>query len=159
MAKGGNPLRKKKHASAEDNEVDMTPMIDCIMLLLIFFMTTSKMSAAGAVAVPEAKHGGAIDPRKAMVVSLFEGRAGKPTDVVLGDGPADGDNRKAAQNEEEIRQFIAAGRQQDLKTQVIVKAEEHVPARDVNRISKIVGEFENLSLFLGIQENLAAAGK
>ena len=47
-----------KHGMEEDNEVDMTPMIDCIMLLLIFFMTTSKMNSQGLVQTPEAKYGG-----------------------------------------------------------------------------------------------------
>jgi biopolymer transport protein ExbD len=149
MAHGSGFKRKKQ--TAEDNEVDMTPMIDCIMLLLIFFMTTSKMSAAGAVPVPEAKSGGAVDPKKTIVISMFEGLGGKETEVVLGDGKPDGDLRPLAKSEDDVRQFIKKGREVELKTAVMIKAEEHVTARDVNRVARVVGEFDAMVLYLGVR--------
>jgi biopolymer transport protein ExbD len=144
----------RRHAEHEesDNEVDMTPMIDCIMLLLIFFMTTSKMNAQGAVPVPEARNGGATDPRKSIMISIFEPKkAGVEAEVVLGDGYADEKDRPIAKNDDEIRKYLKDARERELKNQVIIKAEERVPARDVHRISKIVGEFDTMSLFLGIR--------
>jgi biopolymer transport protein ExbD len=132
----------------------MTPMIDCIMLLLIFFMTTSKMTAQGAVPVPEARHGGVIDPRKAIVISLFEGKAGKDTEVVLGDGKPDDEKRPVAKNEQEIREYIRKLHTDPSqpRTQVVVKGEERVPNRDMHRISRIVGEFDKMELFLGVKD-------
>ena len=149
MSKFG--FRRHADHTESDNEVDMTPMIDCIMLLLIFFMTTSKMNAQGAVPVPEAKNGGATDPRKSIMISIFEPRSGKEAEVVLGDGYADEKQRPLAKNDDEIRQYLKKERETDLKNQVVIKAEERVPARDVHRISKIVGEFDTMSLFLGIR--------
>jgi biopolymer transport protein ExbD len=143
--------RRHEDHSADDNEVDMTPMIDCIMLLLIFFMTTSKMNAQGAIPVPEARNGGVADPRKSIMISIFEPKVGREAEVVLGDGYPDEAQRPIAKNDDEIRQYLKDARERDLKNQVIIKAEERVPARDVHRISKLVGEFETMSLHLGIR--------
>ena len=149
MSKHG--MRRNDEHTESDNEVDMTPMIDCIMLLLIFFMTTSKMNAQGAVPVPEARHGAAADPRKSIMISIFEPKGGKEAEIVLGDGYPDDKERPVAKNEEEIRKYLKDSRERDLKNQVIIKAEERVPARDVHRVSRLVGEFDTMSLFLGIR--------
>jgi biopolymer transport protein ExbD len=154
---GGGQRRHDDHTES-DNEVDMTPMIDCIMLLLIFFMTTSKMNAQGAIPVPEARHGQASDPRRSIIVSIFEPRGNKEAEIVLGDGYPDPVQRKVAKNDEEIRQYIKEAREKDLKNQVIVKAEERVPARDVYRVSRIVGEFDTMGLFIGIRNREGAGG-
>ena len=150
--------RRHEDHSQSDNEVDMTPMIDCIMLLLIFFMTTSKMNAQGAIPVPEARHGREADPRKSIMISIFEAKGGKEAEVVLGDGYPDDSQRPIAKNEEEIRTYIKNARERDLKNAVIIKAEERVAARDVHRISKIVGEFDSMTLHLGIRNREGGSG-
>ncbi len=40
-----------------DGELDITPMIDIVFLLLIFFVVCSKMTAEKSPRVPAAKHG------------------------------------------------------------------------------------------------------
>jgi len=150
--------RRHEDHTAEDNEVDMTPMIDCIMLLLIFFMTTSKMNAQGAVPVPDARNGAVADPRKSIMISIFEPKAGKEAEVVLGDGYPDDQQRPIAKNDDEIRQYLKDLRERDLKNEVIIKAEARVPARDVHRISKIVGEFDTMKLHLGIRNREGGSG-
>jgi biopolymer transport protein ExbD len=45
------PIRLTKH-SATDDEVDMTPMIDCVFQLLIFFMVTASYSLQKAIETP-----------------------------------------------------------------------------------------------------------
>jgi len=153
---GGGHRRHDDHTES-DNEVDMTPMIDCIMLLLIFFMTTSKMNAQGAVPVPEARHGSASDPRRSIIISIFEAKTGKEAEVVLGDGYPDKDQRPLAKNDEDIRQYIKTEREK-IKNQVIIKAEERVAARDVHRVSRIVGEFDTMQLFLAIRNREGMGG-
>lgn len=41
----------------EDSELDMTPMIDCVFLLLIFFTVTSRPDQATSVELPPARYG------------------------------------------------------------------------------------------------------
>ena len=151
-------MSRRHEDEHQDNDVDMTPMIDCIMLLLIFFMTTSKMNAQGAIPVPEARHGSEADPRKSIMISIFEPKSGKEAVVVLGDGYPDDTERKVAKNDEEIRNYIKNEREGKLKNQVIIKAEERVAAREVHRVSRIVGEFDTMSLHLGIRNREGGGG-
>ena len=41
-----------EHKDDSDNEVDMTPMIDCVFLLLIFFLVTASFQMQKALEVP-----------------------------------------------------------------------------------------------------------
>ena len=46
-----------------DAEMDFTPMIDMVFLLLIFFLVASKIDQATSVKLPPARHGWRL-PRK-----------------------------------------------------------------------------------------------
>ena len=41
-----------EHKDDSDNEVDMTPMIDCVFLLLIFFLVTASFQLQKALEIP-----------------------------------------------------------------------------------------------------------
>ena len=57
----------------EDDQLDITPMIDVTFLLLIFFMVTSTMQAEQALDVPTADHGLGIEANSAIVVIIRQG--------------------------------------------------------------------------------------
>ena len=79
---------------------------------------------------PKLRNGGAADPRKSIMISIFEPKkAGGEAEVVLGDGYADEKDRPIAKNDDEIRKYLKEARERELKNQVIIKAEERVPAR------------------------------
>jgi biopolymer transport protein ExbD len=149
---GGGGLAVK---GGGDSDIDMTPMIDCIMLLLIFFMTTSKMSSQGAVDTPVAKFGEGVNPAKCVMLSVFPGSGGKGATVVLGDGAA-GDTRNVAKSENEIRDYLKrgyAGGLGGIRTGVVIKGEAKVLAKDVWKLAKIVGESEgDIKLYLGVKD-------
>ena len=85
MAKGslgGNAGIKKK--KKDDAEFDITPMIDVVFLLLIFFMVSSTMDDQKAANVPPAVHGIGADANGATIVSVLADGSGGAR-VVLGD--------------------------------------------------------------------------
>lgn len=49
-------IRPRKRAEDEDDDVDMIPLIDISLVLLIFFMMTTAVAALSPVDVPEMKH-------------------------------------------------------------------------------------------------------
>lgn len=49
-------LPSRKHAVDEDDDVDMIPLIDISLVLLIFFMMTTVVAALSPVAVPDMKN-------------------------------------------------------------------------------------------------------
>ena len=61
----------KKHREAEDDEVDMIPLIDISMVLLVFFIIVSATGALSPVDVPDMKYGGVLtnDP-EAITITI-----------------------------------------------------------------------------------------
>ncbi len=66
----------RRSGGGEDDDLDMTPMIDMTFLLLIFFMVTSTLSPFADLQLPEAKAGDAEKPegRVVLVLDYEDGR-------------------------------------------------------------------------------------
>lgn len=74
----GIEIRRTK--VAEDDDVDMIPLIDISLVLLIFFMMTSTVSVAGArVDLPETQFARLTSNREMLWVGIDIGKDGQPT--------------------------------------------------------------------------------
>lgn len=156
-----SPFRRRRHSASAD--IDLTSAIDVVFQLIIFFMVTSTMAQRSAVEVPAAAHGTGVDLMTATVITLLAPReAGAVSPVFLGDGEADaqavaGARQRAAldpsagADPDEIHGYIeravAAG-----KGQIIIKAEKHVPHRDVLRVARQVAAVEGATLFVAVED-------
>ncbi len=61
----------RKHAADDDDDVDMIPLIDISLVLLIFFMMTTAVAALSPVDVPDMKHASEISKdRDAFTVQI-----------------------------------------------------------------------------------------
>ncbi len=136
----------------ESDEIDMTPMIDCVFLLLIFFLVGSIPDLKTAVELAPARHGAAADPSASTIITIAD-RGGKvPAAVYLADGkvgaplPDDPAAQQAA-----ITAAVRKGFQEG-KTNVLVKAERTVKHRDVSRAAVAAGQVEGIKLFLAVFE-------
>ena len=68
-----------------DAELDITPMIDIVFLLLIFFLVSSKMNAEQAVDLPKARHGSVIAGKESVIILMKRG-SGDQAQVQKADG-------------------------------------------------------------------------
>lgn len=125
---GGFGGKKKKKDEAD---LDITPMIDVVFLLLIFFMVTSTMQGTPDKDIPPASSGtnanvaGHIELTiKAPASSSSEG------EIVLDGEPASLDQIKA-----DLTQRAALG---DLK--VMIYAERDVKSGFVGEVEQVIGE-------------------
>jgi len=142
--------RRPIDASAE---MDITPMIDIVFLLLIFFLVCSTMSQSTAVKLPAARHGKGVDEQTAVIITV-DGEGGEDkARVYLGDGtsgellPED----HAAQ-EKLIAEAVEAGLSEG-KTAILVKAARGVKSGDVERVSKAAASMaEGSNFYLGVME-------
>ncbi len=119
-----------------DDEWDITPMIDIVFLLLIFFLVSSKMTAEQAVDLPKARHGGVVAGKESVIIVLRRG-SGDVADVRRGDGTPfsldlDQQNSEIA---DYVQQGIDAG-----KKHVIIRAEGSVRHGEVGRVSGAISE-------------------
>ena len=68
--------RPRRKSLYEEQELNMTPLIDCVFLLLIFFMVTTvfKQPYSLQVALPEAQQGVIVEEKKLVASITQDGR-------------------------------------------------------------------------------------
>lgn len=136
-----------------DDEIDMTPMIDCVFQLLIFFLVCSTMQESSMVKLPPARHGTGANEKTAVIITVDgEGGVEKPR-IYLGDGtsgpPLPEDH---AAQEKLISDAVEAGLAGG-KTSILVKAARGVKSGDVERVSKAAAATaEGRKFYLGVME-------
>ena len=129
------PLRPQSN----DDEIDITPMIDIVLLLLIFFIVSSKMNAEQAVDLPKARHGGVIAGKESVIILMKRG-TGDQAEVLRADGskfPGD-----IEQQNVEIAEYVQKGIDSG-KKHVVIKAEGSVRHGEINRITGAISESLN----------------
>jgi biopolymer transport protein ExbD len=127
-----------------DGDLDITPMIDCVFLLLIFFMVASNMTSSQNSALPVARHGVGVETSNALIFTL---------------APADPSGKRALITDE-------AGQQLDLEAvsarveahlarglrQVIVLAQRGLAHGAVREAARAVGTHEGVQFYVGVQD-------
>ena len=68
--------RSRRKSLYEEQELNMTPLIDCVFLLLIFFMVTTvfKQPYSLQVVLPEAQQGVIVEEKKLVASITQDGR-------------------------------------------------------------------------------------
>jgi biopolymer transport protein ExbD len=119
-----------------DEEIDITPMIDIVFLLLIFFLVASKMNQDSAVALPAANYGAAVTLKDCVVVLIKRG-TGENAIVARQDGSPFSTDLE--QQTVEIVQYVQQGLDSG-KMQVMIKSEGAARYGEVDRVKKAVSE-------------------
>ncbi len=119
-----------------DGELDITPMIDIVFLLLIFFVVCSKMTAEQAPKVPAAKNGLPSNVANAVALVLKRGN-GETARVSTEEGRAFSDD--VEQQTAEIVEFVTAELQKG-KQDVLLRAEGDVTNGETNRVKEAISE-------------------
>lgn len=143
-----------KRRPLDDNEMDITPMIDITFLLLIFFLVAGQMDKAAPVDLPPARHGTAVGVNTSVIITIAHG-SDNHAEVYLGDSTAaerrlnqrDLEGQEAAIIEY-VEEQLRTGKD---KTNVLIKAEGAVKHRDVARVSNAVGKV-NKDLYVAVME-------
>lgn len=169
-------LRRRRRSEAVD--MDITPMIDIVFLLLIFFLVASIPDMQVEADLPPARHGVGINPRSAIVFTLAERGGRQAAKVYLSDGksglplPADVAGQEAAidralrgeagvalpddpaEQEAIIRRAVSTGFHREGLATVLVKAEKGVLHRDVARVTRAIAaaDTDGIQLNLGVYE-------
>lgn len=120
-----------------DDEMDITPMIDMTFLLLIFFILTSKMTGEKSYEVPPAKNGSAIATKNCVMITVQRGNGDTPL-VTKEDGGIFSDDPE--QQSAEITEYVQLQLESGGKTEVLIRAEGNVTAKQLKRIEQAVGE-------------------
>lgn len=130
-------LRTKKHKKKEfDSEFDITPMIDVVLLLLIFFMVSARMAPQNTAKLPKAKHGDLAAMHDAVVLVVRHGT----NDVAAVSTPS---GRKFAIDQEmqsaEIAEYVEMAMLDHQKKYVLIQAEFNVLTSEMIRVQLAIG--------------------
>jgi biopolymer transport protein ExbD len=136
----------------QDDEIDITPMIDMVFLLLIFFVVASKPDGRQANEIPKAEHGTAVASKDAIVINLKHIGGGR-AQVYSRSGPTF--SADPEQQEAEIADFIARELEQGDR-QVVLRAESDVRFGEVQRVNRSIGTaFPDLQvIYLAVRQPL-----
>ncbi|TVP95627.1 MAG: biopolymer transporter ExbD [Planctomycetaceae bacterium] len=135
---------------ADEEEIDITPMIDIVFLLLIFFVVTSKMDPTQMGRIPKAEAGLAVSAKDSAVI--FISPAGVDAAIIT-----DIDGNEFSTDEELLATEIVEYVTEELdkgRNQVMILADEDTKVADVTRVQKIIGDaFETLeNTFIAVKE-------
>ena len=125
-------------------DLDITPMIDVVFLLLIFFMVTSTMQATPDVEVPPARHGLGVEKENATVVTVRKPASGGETGGIELPG-----GRAATLDDvrREIESALQAGR-----TKAIVRADRETPHGFVQEVIRTVDSVEGIEFYIEVRD-------
>ena len=135
----------------QEGEVDMTPMIDCVFLLLIFFLISSIPDVNTAVELAPARYGKGADPSSAVFVTIADS-GGKSADIYLADGKIGASLPKDHKAQEAAISAAVREGFQNGKSNVIIKAERSVKHKEVSRVASAAAQVEGIQLYLAVFE-------
>ncbi len=152
----GLQLPKRKR-NPDDGELDVTPMIDIVFLLLAFFVVSSKMDPQAAIPLPKASYGIAI-PEKAAVTLLVTLEEGTDNYTIF--KGKNENNPVLATDPESIEEEIAQFVQDELganpeKTSILIKAAGEVKTGTVEMVRRGVAGSEMAAerkVYVGVEE-------
>jgi biopolymer transport protein ExbD len=135
----------------EPPEFDVTPMVDLVFMMNIYFMVTFITMALAEIALPEAAHVEPLDGDEAVVFTLLGTLDGRGVTVTTGEGDA---ARPIAGDEDAEADEIAAAVTKGVgegKSAVLIKAEKKVRLGDLFRVAAAAAT-EGVKLHVAVTE-------
>lgn len=146
---------KRKHAR-EEAEMDITPMIDCTFLLLIFFLVTSAMKPPSLIELPKAMHGAVVVEQTSIILTMT--KEGDEVHVYRGNSTEIAERLAGAnpvEQEELISQYVEeeSSRSSPPKRNVIIKASRGIKHGEVARIQRAASQADVEQLYVAVLES------
>jgi biopolymer transport protein ExbD len=129
-----------KKRTPPESDIDVTPLVDCVFLLLSFFMMTSPMRGNPDRNVPATEHGIGVNPNGATSVRIVDA---EPSPRILLD------NKESTLDD--VRPYVEAGRRKG-HSLVIIKADRKIPHGFVQKVAKAVNSVEGVKFSIGVQD-------
>ena len=135
----------RKGPSGEEEDIDITPMIDVTFLLLIFFMVASTMQGQKEEDLPTAVHGVGVDASEgvAMLEIRAPDSAGAEPEVIF-DG-------QAGVSVNDLPSLVE-GAARENRNHVIIKADRYVPHGFVQSVSRQIVGVEGATFSIGVRD-------
>jgi biopolymer transport protein ExbD len=136
-----------------DAEMDITPMIDCVFLLLIFFIVCSTMDQQSPIDLAKARHGKGVSERDSIIISVGSGGVDSAPVYLADDTTGESLSGTLEQQADAIRSAVERQKREEGKQEVLIKADRNVAHRDVSHVIKAVSQIDGINLHLAVFES------
>lgn len=133
MLRTKSAKKKKKF----DGEFDITPMIDVVLLLLIFFMVSARMAPSSNAKLPKARYGdmSAMHDAVVLIVKSVSPGVSSVSNLTGRKFSSDPDEQSA-----EIEEFVTQAMEDTTKKVVLIQGEGTVKTSDMVRVQLAAGK-------------------
>jgi biopolymer transport protein ExbD len=139
-----------KRRQRDEADLDITPMIDMVFLLLIFFLVSSTPDQKTAIELPEARHGVTATLADSVVFTLAEGGLGSaPAFAADGRVPGTELPEESQARAARVKELVEQGFREDKDT-VVIKADKNVAHREVAQLIKAASQVVGVNLRLAV---------
>ncbi|HMP80121.1 MAG TPA: biopolymer transporter ExbD [Pirellulaceae bacterium] len=150
---------RPKKVKTEEAELDITPMIDIVFLLLAFFVMCSKMDPSDPVAMPKAQYGSTIPEKNCIVLVAVPGPTPGSNLIYKGRSKNESALVRAADPigiEEEIGQYVESefNKRPDA-IGVMIKGDRETKTGIIELIKRGVGNSpmaQTRQIFIGVEQ-------
>jgi len=124
-------LNYRRRHDDEDDEVDMIPLIDVSLVLLIYFMLAAGGAAASFIRTPAADHGDMVPNPQAVRIDIGPDKEDGSAVYAVGEGatPAGEDDKDLRSLQAVLGRVEAALNRRDGKVEVIINLDRNMPAK------------------------------
>ena len=139
-----------KSKALEDAHFDVTPLVDLVFMMNIYFLVVWVVTALGEVDLPAAKHVVASDADSMVVLSIVA-KSGQSPEVYVGDMASAAPLTNPSEIEAHVRTAVEAGAAKGSEL-VLIKAAREVKLRDLARVSSVVTSVPKMKIRLAVME-------
>jgi biopolymer transport protein ExbD len=157
LSSAPNPLSAQagallpRRGAIGDSHFDVTPLVDLVFMMNIYFLVTSMTSLAADVDLPRATHVVPVDEEKSVTIVIVLGPDGKTPIVTLGQDDSKGKLTDPDEQVERVKVAVQKGVREN-KLDVVLRAERGVKIRDVSRIAAAAGKVDGAKLYVAVLE-------
>ncbi|GHT25543.1 hypothetical protein FACS18942_00750 [Planctomycetales bacterium] len=131
-------------------DIDITPMIDVVFLLLIFFIVCSAMNRDTAVQLPKAKYGISVNPKTANVL-ILTGIEDNSSVFVMNGAQKIQCSGSEDERRDEIVQYIQNGIKSG-KTDVVIQADRRLYNGEVAKAEAAAASVPGIRLYIVVKD-------
>lgn len=144
-------MKRERKVREFDGEFDITPMIDVVLLLLIFFIVTARMEPKIVSELPKAKNGDVAAGEEAIVIHVKRGGDGA-MQVFRNDGRQFTGGME--QMEQDIEDYVRNGVETENRVFVLIRGEPKVKTGDMSRVRVAAsrGLNEDQQILIAVQQ-------
>jgi len=134
-----------------DGEFDITPMIDVVLLLLIFFIVTARMEPTIVAELPKAKNGDVAAGEEGVVINVKQSAQGV-AEVIRSNNVAFSTDPELMASE--IAEYVRNGVENEQRKFVLIRGEPSVKTRDMTRVRVAASEGlgEDQQILIAVQQ-------